>query len=82
MDVEEKRKQILGLVQTIAIAAMDLPPDERQAFIKRTVTTVRRYYQRTHGADPDIADLASKLLILTREMVRVLEESGGNIGHA
>ena len=82
MDRDQKREQLLGTIHAIAMAALEIQPEERQAFIKRTVTTVRRYYQRTHGADPDIADLASKLLKLTREMVRVLEESGGTIGHA
>ena len=81
MDVEERRKQILGLVQTIAIAAMDLPPDERQAFIKRTVAMLRRNYEKTKGPDPDVADAWGKLLELTREIVKTLEESGGTIGH-
>jgi hypothetical protein len=82
MDVEERRKQILGLVQTIAIAAMDLPPDERQAFIKRTVAMLRRNYEKTKGPDPDVIDAWGKLLDITRELVKTLEESGGPIGHA
>lgn len=31
MDVEQRRKQILGTVRTIAIAAMELQPGERQS---------------------------------------------------
>jgi hypothetical protein len=82
MDVEEKRKQILGLVRTIAIAAMELQPDERQAFIDRTVAMLRRNYEKTKGPDPEVTDAWSNLLELTREMVKLLEESGGTIGHA
>ncbi len=82
MDTDQKRRQLLGTIHTIAMAALEIQPDDRPAFIKRTVTMVRRYYQQTYAADPDIAHLASKLPQLTREMVRTLEESGGTIGHA
>ncbi len=82
MDAEQKRKQILGTVRTIAMAAMQLQPDERQGFIERTTAMIRRNYEKTHGADPDVTDVWSNLLDLTKEMVRNLEESGGTTGHA
>ncbi len=82
MDADQKRAQVLGTVRAIAMAAMELPSHERQAFIERTVDMIRRKYEATHGADPDIIEMGRKLLELTREMVKVLEESGGTIGHA
>ena len=61
---------------------MELQPDERQAFIERTVTMLRRNYEKTKGPDPEVADAWNSLRELTREMVKILEESGGTIGHA
>ncbi len=82
MDVEQRRKQILEMVRTIAIAAMEFQPDERPAFIEHTVATIRGNYEKAQGPDPELTDAWSNLLELTREMVKILEESGGTIGHA
>jgi len=82
MDREQERERILGVVRAIAMAAMELPREKRQAFVGRTVTMIRKRYERAYGADPDSAEQARRVLELTHEMVRVLEESGGTIGHA
>ncbi len=53
-----------------------------QAFIKRTMAMLRRNYEKKLGSDPEVTDAWSNLLELTREMVKILEKSGGTIGHA
>ena len=82
MDTEQERERILGVIRTIAMAAMELPREKRQTFIERSVMMIRKNYERAYGSSPETADQAKKLLELTQEMVRILEESGGTIGHA
>ena len=62
--------------------ALEHPPDQREVLITRTVARICQDYKQQHGADPDTAAQASKLLNLTRAMLKLLEESGGCIGHA
>ena len=81
MDHEE-RQQFLAMAQTIGMQAMELPPHKRPEFIKRAVTAIRRDFDRKHGADPSTAEIASKLETLTGMLVKLIEESGGTIGHA
>ncbi len=61
---------------------LEQPPDQREALIERAVGKIRRDYEQQYGADPDTLAQASKLLNLTRAMLKILEESGGCIGHA
>ncbi len=80
--MDKERERILGLIRAIAMAALELPPDQRHAFIERTVTTIQRKYERAYGADPDMAEQASKIVDLAKAMLKILEKSGGTIGHA
>ena len=82
MDDEERQKLAIGLAQSIAMQAMELPADRRQEFIKRAVAAVRSEFERKFGGDPDLAEAASKLHALIETMVALLEESGGSVGHA
>jgi hypothetical protein len=82
LDDERQRRQTRGLAQVLAMKALEHPPDQREVLIARTVARIRRDYEQQYGADPDTAAQASKLLSLTKAMLRILEESGGCIGHA
>jgi hypothetical protein len=46
------------------------------------VTAIHRNYAQKHGADPSTTDMASRLEKLTAALLRMIEESGGFIGHA
>jgi hypothetical protein len=52
--------------------ALEHPPDQREALITRAVTRIRREHEQRHGADLDTAAPASRLLNLTRAMLRLL----------
>ena len=82
MDDERRQQQVRGLAQTIAMKALEHPPDQREALITQAVARIRRDYEHKYGADLDTAAQASKLLNLTKTMLTILEESGGCIGHA
>ncbi len=79
---DKRQQQVRGLAQVLAMKALEHPPDQREALIARAVARIRRDHEQQHGADPDTAAQASKLLNLTRAMLKILEESGGCIGHA
>ncbi len=79
---DERQQRARGLAQVLAMKALEHPPDQREALIARAVARIRRDYEQQYGADPDTAAQASKLLNLTRAMLKLLEESGGCIGHA
>lgn len=82
MDDERQQQQVRGLAQVLAMGALEHPPDQREALIVRAVTRIRREHEQQHGADPDTAAQASRLLNLTRAILKLLEASGGCIGHA
>ena len=82
MDDERWQQQVRGLAQVLAMKALEHLPDQREALITRAVTRIRREHEQRHGADLDTAAPASRLLNLTRAMLRLLEESGGCINHA
>ncbi len=82
MDDERRRQKARGLAQVLAMKALEHPPDQREALIERTVARIRKDHEQQYGADPDTAAQASRLLNLTKAMLKILEESGGCIGHA
>ena len=82
MDDEERQRLIVGLAQTIAMQALEVPANQRQQFIKRAVTAVQTEFERKYGTDPNLAEAADKLQALIKTMVGLLEESGGSVGHA
>ena len=87
MDEDEREKQFIAVAQAIAMKALEVPLDQRQAFIEAKISeakisSTRKGYEEKHGPDPKTAEQARKLLDLTRTMVRILEQSGGTIGHA
>ena len=79
---EKEREQFLAVAQTIGLQAMELAPEQRLAFIKRTVAAIHRGYARQYGADPSTKEMADKLEKLTATLVKMIEESGGTVGHA
>jgi hypothetical protein len=82
MDDEERQRLIIGLAQTIAMQALELPADQRPQFVRRAVTAVRTEFERKYGPDPELAEATDKLQALIETMVALLEESGGSVGHA
>ena len=82
MDDEKEREQFLAVAQTIGLQAMELPPEQRLAFIHRAVTAIHRDYARKHGADPSTAEMAERLEKMTAALVQMIEASGGTAGHA
>jgi hypothetical protein len=78
----EQRQQLIGVAQTIAMQALELPPGKRLEFIQRTVTTIRSRYEEKHGADPSTTKTAEHLQAVTEAVMQILEEDGGQIGHA
>ena len=80
---DEQRKQLVnGLAQTIAMQAMELPAPQRPEFIKRAVTAVRQEFEHKYGPDPETGEAVDKLQALIETMVRIIEETGGTVGHA
>jgi uncharacterized membrane protein len=79
---KEQQQQLIGIAQNIALQALELPPEKRLEFIKRTVTAIRMRYERKRGADPSAAKTADKLQAMTQAVMQILEEDGGQIGHA
>jgi RIO-like serine/threonine protein kinase len=82
MDDEERQRLAVGLIQTIAMQAMELSADQRPEFIRRAVTAVRREFERKYVADPGTAEMADKLEAMIKAMVQIIEESGGSVGRA
>ncbi len=81
MEDEERRQLAVGLAQSIAMQAMELPANQRPEFIKRAVIAVQSEFERKYVADPEIAEAANKLQALIETMVKLIEESGGSVGH-
>ena len=82
MDKEQEHKRLLEIVQSIAIAAMEAPPEHRTEFIERTVGQMCEIYGQKQGRFPIKPHQISRLLDLTKDMVRLLEQSGNTVGHA
>ncbi len=82
MDDEERQRLAVGLIQTIAMQAMELPADQRPEFIRRAVMAVRREFERKHATNPVLTEATDKLQAMIEAMVQIIKESGGSIGHA
>ncbi len=46
---KEQRQQLIGIAQNIALQALELPPEKRPEFIKRTVAAIRSRYSSCRG---------------------------------
>jgi F0F1-type ATP synthase membrane subunit b/b' len=83
VDTKEQRERIFGIVHILALRAIEKPLDERQEFIKSEVEEIRREYaQQYEEESPITEELADKMQKWTGVMVTILEEAGGQIGHA
>jgi hypothetical protein len=82
VDQEQKDKQLLEIVQAIAIGAMEAPPDRRTEFIECALGKMCETYEKKQGRASLTAHQISTLLKLTKDMVRILETSGNTVGHA
>ena len=79
---DEERRQLITVAQTIGMQAMELPPEQRTEFIRRSVTAIHRDYAQKYGGDASTAEMADRLEKLTATLVKLIEESGGSIGNA
>jgi hypothetical protein len=82
VDQEQKDKQLLEIVQAIAMGAMEAPPDRRTEFIECALGKMCETYEKKQGRASLTAHQISTLLKLTKDMVRILETSGNTVGHA
>jgi hypothetical protein len=82
MDNGEEQGRLLEVAQALALRALDLAPDQRQEFIERAVAAIHKSFVHNHGAEPGSAKTAAKLQAMTEAVLHVLEEDGGQIGHA
>ena len=82
MDDDEDQRRLLEAAQTLALRALDLAPDQRQEFIERAVAAIHEGFVHKHGAEPGAAETAAKLQTMTEAVMQILEEDGGQIGHA
>jgi hypothetical protein len=82
VDQEQKHKQLLEIVQAIAMGAMEAPSDRRTEFIECALGKMCEIYEKKQGRAPLAAHQFSMLLDLTKNMVRILETSGNTVGHA
>ena len=79
---EKQRDKLVGLAQTLAMTALEHPPDQRQVLIKGAIEKLLNDFEQKHGPNPVNAELAKKLLSMTTALLKILEESGGTVGHA
>jgi hypothetical protein len=84
MDKQQQAERIQKIVDTIALNAIELPPDDRPAFIEGEIARVREAFRRTYEADPRLATYAMELVDQmdqwTREQIQALEAGGGKTG--
>ncbi len=82
MGNDEYQSRLLEATQTLALRALDLAPNQRQEFIERAVAAIHEGFVHKHGAEPGAAEAAAKLQTMTEAVMQILEEDGGQIGHA
>ena len=70
------------IVTDLARRAMQLPPTERYTFIMDEIVAVCVTYEEKHGPHTNIRELDRRLRAWGQTLVKILEESGGTIGHA
>jgi hypothetical protein len=82
MENDEHQRRLLEAAQALALRALDLAPCQRQEFIERAVAAIHRSFVQKHGTQPGAAETAARLQAMTEAVMQVLEEDGGQIGHA
>lgn len=86
MDKQERLDKAMALVNTIAMHAIELPPEERVAVVRESVDELRRQYRSQYRAQAErlrvSLEYAAKVEELALALVRVIEHSGGVIGNA
>jgi hypothetical protein len=86
MDLKEQTQRTLGLVNALAMRAVELPPDACEAFIKAEVAKLREDLLRDIGTNPAVIDIANTfadglaewILALVKMMQVSHGSSGGN----
>jgi len=75
-------ERLMSVVNIIAMDAIELPPEERQAFIQKEVRETRELIEKSKGASPLANEFCEKLEEWITAAVRLMENSGGTIGRA
>jgi len=75
-------ERLMAVVNTIALDAIELPPEERQAFIQKEAQETRQLIAKSKGASPLADEFCEKLEQWIAAAVRLMENSGGAIGRA
>ena len=85
MATDEELTRIARMADTIAMAALDLPPAERADFIKTAVDGVRDGFRRKCADDPRALrysmEYADQIEERAGTVLKLLEASGGPTGH-
>jgi hypothetical protein len=84
MDLKEQTQRTLGLVNALAMRAIELPPDAREAFIKAEVAKLREDLLRDTGTNPAVSDItntfADGLAEWLPALVKMMQVSHGSSG--
>jgi hypothetical protein len=84
MDLKEQTQRALGLVNTLAMRAIELPPDACEAFIKAEVAELREDLVRGAGNNPAVIDIANTfadgLVEWIPALVKMMQVSHGSSG--
>jgi hypothetical protein len=84
MDVKEQTQRTLRLVDELAMRAIELPPDVREAFIKAEVARLREDLLREAGFNPAVIDIADNFAHGLAEwvpaLVKMMQVSHGSSG--
>ena len=84
MDVKEQTQRTLRLVDELAMRAIELPPDVREAFIKAEVAKLREDLLRDTGNNPAVIDIANTFADGLAEwvlaLVKMMQVSHGSSG--
>jgi hypothetical protein len=79
-DENKQLKVTTALIQSIAMAALEQPPSERDAFIKFKIEDIRQMLATHQGVDPASAGTESFVDLLyeqVQQMAALLEKAGG-----
>jgi hypothetical protein len=83
---EQQVDRILGIVHTIALDAIELPPSRRRPFIKQEIRDLRHHYSMRYCGDQvklnDALEFSDKLEEWVLDAIRRVEDSGNHVSRA
>jgi hypothetical protein len=77
---EETSEKLLALVDTIATTALSLPPDEREAWLKRNRENRYNEALSANASTAEANEWADKVDYWVRSLIDIIRNSGGEAG--